>query len=154
MDSIHLLFSLSGSRIWFCTESVGNVGWFVYSHSVRSFIDSSEISILSFRWIGSNTSPPGDGQGTQHTDRSNMLLLTNQVRWLPLDLTECLNYFFIGTQSKLECIRIFKWDRSAQCKLSWKLDPSESSQSTTKWSSTFGGFRKKYKRLAEIFLFF
>ncbi len=33
-----------------------------------------------FRWIGSNTSPDGAGQGKASSDRSNLLMLQDKVK--------------------------------------------------------------------------
>ncbi|CAF1149931.1 unnamed protein product [Adineta ricciae] len=39
-------------------------------------------SYVHIQWIGSNTTPPGAGQGKAEIDRNNLLLLTNRVRFL------------------------------------------------------------------------
>ncbi|CAF3463759.1 unnamed protein product [Rotaria sp. Silwood1] len=36
-------------------------------------------SYVHIQWIGSNTTPDGDGQGNQQIDRNNLLLLTNRM---------------------------------------------------------------------------
>lgn len=55
---------------------------------VPTRLEVSPDSYVHVQWIGSNTTPDGDGQGKQNTDRNNILMMKNTVindQWKPYD---------------------------------------------------------------------
>lgn len=140
-NEIELLnFSFSCCWIWFRSKSIRNVTEFLRSYSVNH---SSWISPLnyfssrfSFRWTGSNTTPNGDGQGTASTDRSNLLMLKNKVKFTKKVFAKKMNpEIYSGSRSQLEPVWIFKFHWFIKPQLSWQFNSSGFSQFTTCWSS-------------------
>jgi hypothetical protein len=59
---------------------------------VPNRLEISPNSYVHIQWIGSNTTPPGAGQGNRQIDRNNLLLLTNKLSNSAWDPFGYLNY--------------------------------------------------------------